>query len=85
MIANHACEFMISSAANNSSDSSHGRGRARPSRVPCASGAHVRPTIDAARASNGPAQPLIHGVRGSHVRYVVHIFQRHGEGHARHE
>ena len=35
------------------------RGRARSNRVPCASGAHVHPTTDAAHASTAPAHYVI--------------------------
>ena len=37
--------------------------RARPNRVPCASGAHVHSTTDAVPASNAPAHYAIPGAR----------------------
>ena len=49
------------------------RGRARSNRVPCASGARVHPTTDAAHASNAPARCAIHDARDLPVRCCVHV------------
>ena len=51
------------------------RGRARPSRVPCASGARVHPTIYAAHASNAPAPRAVHDARDPPVRCAVRVSQ----------
>ena len=51
--------------------STSSRGRGRPNRVPCASGARVHPTIDAAHASNAPAPRAVHDARDSPVCCAV--------------
>jgi hypothetical protein len=60
------------------------RDRARPNRAPCASGARVPPTTDAAHASNAPAHYAIHdardlpvccGVRVSQLLRGVHVLR----------
>jgi len=48
------------------------RGRARPNRAPCASGARVHPTTDAAHASNAPVPRAVHDARDPPVRCAVH-------------
>ena len=49
------------------------RGRDRPNRVPCASGARVHPTIDAAHANNVPAPRAVHDARDPPARCVVRV------------
>jgi hypothetical protein len=60
------------------------RGRARPNRVPCASGAHVHSTSDAAHASNAPSHratrdardlPVCYGVRVSRLPRGFHVLR----------
>ncbi len=50
------------------------RGRARPNRVPCASGAHVHSTTDAAHASNAPAHCAIPGARDLRSCCAIRVF-----------
>ena len=49
-------------------------GRARPNRVPCASGARVLPTTDAAHASNVPAHCAIPGARDLPSCCAIRVF-----------
>ena len=49
------------------------RGHARSNRGPCASGARVHPTTDAAHASNVLAHCAIHGARDLPVCCYVHV------------
>jgi len=50
------------------------RGRARPNRVPCASGARVHSTTDAAHASTAPARYAIPGARDLQSCCGIRIF-----------
>ena len=49
-------------------------GRARPNRVPCASGAHVHSTTEAVHASNAPAHCVIPAARDLPACCAVRVF-----------